>query len=74
MAQVPRGKGVATLMGVVLALHWPSALVYAVVWLGLLALLRVLVARRHDRGGRRTRQRGLLRESALVIACCSRSR
>ncbi|MFZ3482874.1 glycerol-3-phosphate 1-O-acyltransferase PlsY [Sphingomonas sp. 3-13AW] len=35
------GKGVATMMGVVLALHWPSALVFAVVWLGLLALLRI---------------------------------
>jgi glycerol-3-phosphate acyltransferase PlsY len=34
------GKGVATLMGVVLALSWPAALVYAVVWLGLLAALR----------------------------------
>src|SRR3546814_3749944 len=28
------GKGVATLMGIVLALHWPCALVYALVWLG----------------------------------------
>jgi glycerol-3-phosphate acyltransferase PlsY len=35
------GKGVATLMGVVLALHWPAGLVYAAVWLALLALLRV---------------------------------
>jgi glycerol-3-phosphate acyltransferase PlsY len=35
------GKGVATLMGVVLALHWPAGLVYAAVWLGLLAALRV---------------------------------
>ncbi len=35
------GKGVATLMGVVLALHWPSGLVFAVVWLGLLAALRI---------------------------------
>src|SRR3954471_14549903 len=35
------GKGVATLMGIVLALYWPSALVYALVWLGLLALLRI---------------------------------
>ena len=35
------GKGVATLMGVVLALHWPSGLVYAGVWLGVLALLRI---------------------------------
>ncbi|MCU6455234.1 glycerol-3-phosphate 1-O-acyltransferase PlsY [Sphingomonas sp. A2-49] len=35
------GKGVATLMGIVLALHWPMGLVYAVVWLGLLALVRI---------------------------------
>lgn len=35
------GKGVATLMGIVLALHWPAALVYAAIWLGLLALLRI---------------------------------
>jgi len=35
------GKGVATLMGIVLALHWPSGLVYAAVWLGLLGLLRI---------------------------------
>jgi glycerol-3-phosphate acyltransferase PlsY len=35
------GKGVATLMGIVLALHWPVGLVYAVVWIGLLAGLRV---------------------------------
>ncbi len=35
------GKGVATLMGVVLALHWPSGLVYAAVWLGMLAALRI---------------------------------
>jgi glycerol-3-phosphate acyltransferase PlsY len=35
------GKGVATLMGVVLALHWPLALVYAVLWLGLLAVVRI---------------------------------
>ena len=35
------GKGVATLMGVVLALHWPCGLVYAAVWLGLLGVLRL---------------------------------
>ena len=35
------GKGVATLMGIVLALYWPCALVYALVWLGLLALPRI---------------------------------
>lgn len=35
------GKGVATLMGIVLALHWQSAIVYAVIWLGLLATLRI---------------------------------
>ncbi len=35
------GKGVATLMGIVVALHWPIGIVYAVVWLGLLATLRI---------------------------------
>jgi acyl phosphate:glycerol-3-phosphate acyltransferase len=35
------GKGVATLMGIVLALHWPVGLVYAAVWLGALALIRI---------------------------------
>ena len=35
------GKGVATLMGIVLALHWPSGIVFAVLWLGLLATLRI---------------------------------
>lgn len=35
------GKGVATLLGVALALSWPVGLVYAVVWLGVLALFRL---------------------------------
>ncbi|QDX27565.1 glycerol-3-phosphate 1-O-acyltransferase PlsY [Sphingomonas suaedae] len=35
------GKGVATLMGIVLALHWPSGVVFALVWLGLLATIRI---------------------------------
>ncbi len=35
------GKGVATLMGIVLALHWPVAAVYAVLWLSVLATLRI---------------------------------
>ena len=35
------GKGVATLMGIVVALYWPLGLVYAVVWLGLLGGLRI---------------------------------
>ncbi len=35
------GKGVATLMGIVTALHWPCGLVYAAVWLGLLGGLRI---------------------------------
>ena len=35
------GKGVATMMGIVLALHWPIGLVYAAVWLGLLAIVRI---------------------------------
>ena len=34
------GKGVATLMGVVVALHWPAGLVYAGVWIGMLAVFR----------------------------------
>ena len=34
------GKGVATMMGVVLALHWPSGLVFAAVWIVALLLLR----------------------------------
>ena len=35
------GKGVATMMGIVLALHWPMGLVYALVWIGLLATVRI---------------------------------
>lgn len=35
------GKGVATLMGIALALHWPIGLIYAVIWLGLLATVRI---------------------------------
>ena len=35
------GKGVATLMGIVLALYWPLGAIYAVVWLGLLAIFRI---------------------------------
>ena len=34
------GKGVATLFGIVMALHWPSGLVYAAVWLGILGIFR----------------------------------
>lgn len=34
------GKGVATLAGIMAGLHWPSALVYAAVWVGTLALTR----------------------------------
>jgi glycerol-3-phosphate acyltransferase PlsY len=35
------GKGVATLMGICLAIHWPCGLAFAIVWLGLLAGLRI---------------------------------
>jgi len=35
------GKGVATLAGVCFALAWPIGLVYAGLWLGLLALVRI---------------------------------
>ncbi len=34
------GKGVATFIGVALALHWPSGLAYLVMWLGLSAATR----------------------------------
>ena len=34
------GKGVATLFGIMAALHWPSGLVYAAVWLSALAVTR----------------------------------
>lgn len=35
------GKGVATLMGIALAFDWRIGLAYAVIWIGLLALLRI---------------------------------
>ena len=35
------GKGVATLLGILTPLFWQAALVYAVAWLGLLAILRI---------------------------------
>ena len=35
------GKGVATLLGILVPLFWQAGVVYAAVWLGLLALLRV---------------------------------
>ncbi len=35
------GKGVATLMGVSLGLSWPVGLVYAVVWIAMLATTRI---------------------------------
>lgn len=34
------GKGVATLLGVMIGLYWPSALIYAAVWIGMLAITR----------------------------------
>jgi len=35
------GKGVATLLGILTPLFWQAAVVYALLWLGLLALLRI---------------------------------
>ena len=35
------GKGVATMLGVSLALCWPAGVVFAIVWLGALALFRI---------------------------------
>ncbi len=34
------GKGVATFFGIMAALHWQSSIVYALVWIGVLALTR----------------------------------
>ena len=35
------GKGVATMLGILVPIFWQAALVYAAVWLGLLAVLRI---------------------------------
>jgi glycerol-3-phosphate acyltransferase PlsY len=35
------GKGVATFLGILIALLWPAALIYAAVWIVLLATLRI---------------------------------
>ena len=35
------GKGLATLLGICLALYWPTGLVFAGIWLALFALLRI---------------------------------
>jgi len=35
------GKGVATMMGVALALAWPIGLIFAAVWIGMLLLTRI---------------------------------
>ncbi len=35
------GKGVATMLGVALALHWPAGLVFAAVWIAALLLTRM---------------------------------
>lgn len=35
------GKGVATMLGILVPLFWPAALIYAVLWVGLLLVLRI---------------------------------
>lgn len=35
------GKGVATMLGIVFALHWPVALVFAASWIAVLAIFRI---------------------------------
>ena len=35
------GKGIATLAGIMFGLFWQGGLVYAVIWLGVLAILRI---------------------------------
>ena len=61
------GKGVATLLGIALALHWPCGLVYAVVWLAMLALTRDLVAGGHGGGGRAPVSAALFGRFDLVL-------
>ena len=35
------GKGVATFLGILIAVLWPAAIIYALVWLGALLLIRI---------------------------------
>jgi len=35
------GKGVATMLGILIPLYWPAALVYGALWLGLLLIFRI---------------------------------
>ena len=35
------GKGLATLLGIVIALYWPLGVVFALVWLAMLAIFRI---------------------------------
>src|SRR5687768_10702419 len=35
------GKGVATMLGILVPLLWPAAVVYAVLWVGLLLVVRI---------------------------------
>src|SRR3954468_3409465 len=35
------GKGAATLLGILIALLWPAAIIYAVIWLALLLTVRI---------------------------------
>ena len=35
------GKGVATMLGILVPLFWPAAVVYAVLWVGLLLVVRI---------------------------------
>jgi glycerol-3-phosphate acyltransferase PlsY len=63
------GKGVATLLGVVLALLWPAGLVYAALWLG---RWRRRGTRRRPGSWRRCRRRSARLCSAVSIwRCCS---
>ena len=47
------GKGVATFLGLVVALHWPSALVFIAAWLATAYLTRYSSAGRRPGSGRR---------------------
>jgi glycerol-3-phosphate acyltransferase PlsY len=61
------GKGVATMLGVTLALAWPVGLVFAGVWLGMLALIRISSASGMSAAVSAPIAAALLGDKALVV-------
>ena len=65
------GKGVATYIGLLLALAWPAAVVFCVVWLAVAAVTPLLVACRADRE-RGNAVPAVWRSDNRRSRCCSR--